>query len=84
MVLLDGLLPTLQETLPGVHIFCESKFYTVVHNIFSIIARLFPCTQNLCIGSHPPSGKLQVTGSQVTPEFWIISMELASCHPSGT
>jgi hypothetical protein len=42
MVHLEGLLPALRETLPGVHKFCESKFYTVAHNIFSIIVRLFP------------------------------------------
>jgi len=42
MVRLDGVLPVLRETLPGVHKFCESKFYIVVPNIFSIIVRLFP------------------------------------------
>jgi len=84
MVRLDGPLPALRETLPGLHKFCESKFYTVAPNIFSIIVRLFPCTQKLCIGSCAPSGKRLITCSQVTPEFWVLSMELASCHPSGT
>jgi hypothetical protein len=84
MVRLDGPLPALRETLPGLHKFCESKFYTVAPNVFSIIVRLFPCTQKLCIGSRAPSGKCLITGSQVTPEFWVLSMELASCHPFGT
>jgi len=84
MVRLDGPLPALRETLPGVHKFCESKFYSVAPNIFSIIVRLFPCTQKLCISLRASGGKRQITGSQVSPEFWILSMELASYHPSGT
>ena len=84
MVRLDGPLPALQETLPVVHKFCESKFYTMAPNIFSIIVRLFSRTQKLRIGSLALHGKRQVTGLQVTPEFLIFGMELASCHPSGT
>jgi hypothetical protein len=67
-----------------VHKSLESKLYTVAHNILIQLLDFFPYIQKLCIGSSAKSAKRQIAGSQVSPKFCILSMELALCHPSGT
>ena len=37
----------------------------------------------ICTSSLAPSTKRQIRGLQVIPELWILSIELASSHPSG-
>lgn len=38
----------------------------------------------MCFSSHAPSIKRQMTGSHGTPELWVLTLELASCHSFDT
>jgi hypothetical protein len=62
-----------------------TKLLTVTTDTFSItISGVFRCMQT-CVSAHMhrEESALQHLGLQVTPELWVLRMELILCHPSG-
>jgi len=56
------------------------------HCVFNIITAVFSLTnkhvyQFTCTDYRAQNNSV---GSQVTPELWVLRMEIALCHPSGT
>jgi hypothetical protein len=51
---------------------------------FRITSTIFPLHTKMFISSDSPSRKRHVTGSYVTPDVGVLSMELTSCQPIGS
>lgn len=58
-------------------------FFSVSRKYFSIMITFFPLHRKMCVSSHTPSRKRQIMGSQVRPQWRVLGMGLACCHPSG-
>jgi len=65
--------------------FWMTKLCKVAPNIFiQFLQFFFPYTQkSVSVHLHWAESTRLQQGSQVTPEFWILSMDLAFCHLSG-
>jgi hypothetical protein len=61
-----------------------TKVCNVAPDIFSITSEvLFPYIQNCVISFHTEHNR-QLTVSHVTPELWVLGMQLDLCHNSST
>lgn len=61
-----------------------TKFCPVAPNIYGIIIAVFFLDAKMCITSHAPSGKRQVTVRlKVVSGFWAFNLELDSYRLSG-